>query len=112
MSDTKSSYTLLSEEHFRAVLADVLYQVFEGKGKERHGNGIDFSAQPWRYISDNVGNGFCIGQAMKKLMEVKNLTNIAAYKRELLGAIVYIVMAIMHREYTDNTTNGSESKAI
>lgn len=111
MDDAKPSYKLLSKEHFESILQEALYQVFEGKGRERHGNGIDFSLQPWKSITDNVGTGFVIGQALKKLMEVKNLTTTSSYKRELLGAIVYIVMAIMYREYTD-TTNEPGSKTI
>jgi hypothetical protein len=100
----------LNNEHFKQVLLDAYSQVFEGKGNERHGHGLALDHQPWKVITDNVGTGFTIGQALKKLMELKAFTpkdatqeSIAlahkAWKREALGAIVYITMAIMYKEY-------------
>lgn len=93
----------LSREHFELVLQDVIAQVFTGKGEERHGHGKNFEEQPWKHITDNVGIGFVIGQAIKKLMELRTFQtepsiSSTAWKREALGAIVYIVMGIMYNE--------------
>lgn len=90
----------LTREHFESVLQELKTFVFEGKGRERHGNDLEFENQPWRFISDHVGPGFTTGQAMKKILELKNLSSIDAYKRELLGAISYLVMLYMYKEYT------------
>jgi len=102
---------MLDEQHFRLILDLVSNQVFNGKGLERHGHGLELKEQPWKIISDNVGPGFVIGQAIKKLMELKTFSdnsllpieqrtkNFEAFKREALGAIVYTVMSIMYREY-------------
>ena len=96
----------LTEEHFSDVLHQVAEEVFAGKGRERHGQSGNFSQQPWRYITDGVGTGFPIGQAIKKLIEIKNyheakepdIVHMASWKREALGAIIYTVMAIMWTE--------------
>jgi hypothetical protein len=100
---------MLDESHFNNILTEAFNQVFAGKGQERHGHGLKLECQPWKTITDNVGTGFVLGQAMKKLMELKtfipkNETKedvakaYAAWKREALGAIVYTVMAIMYRD--------------
>jgi hypothetical protein len=100
----------LTKEHFEQILKEVSNQVFDGKGEERHGHGKPIEEQPWKLISDNVGTGFVLGQAMKKLMELKVFTPktdtpediakaLAAWKREAVGAIVYTVFAIMYKEY-------------
>ncbi len=91
----------LSEEHFLNILDEAHHQVFEGKGEERHGHGLCIEQQPWKHITDNVGTGFVIGQALKKLMELKAFSNPEQYKswkREALGAIVYITMGIMYND--------------
>jgi hypothetical protein len=104
---------LLTKEHFENVLQQALNQVFNGKGNERHGHGLTLDQQPWKIISDNVGTGFVVGQAIKKMLELKTFvpkTNdpqevqaaYAAWKREALGAIVYITMAIMYKDFEIN----------
>ena len=92
---------LLSSDHFKTVLNDVLDQVFVGKGNERHGHNKQLEDQPWKHITDNVGTGFVIGQSIKKLMELKSFQKqdqFPSWKREAIGAIIYIVMAIMYKE--------------
>jgi len=100
---------MLDKKHFEEVLSDVCAQVFEGKGEERHGHGQDLEHQPWKLITDNVGTGFVVGQAMKKLMELKTFSSssvdeklspkeYAAWRREALGVVVYTTMAIMYRD--------------
>ncbi len=96
----------LEFEHFQKVLEEALSQIKEGKGNVRHGQGKMFSEQPWRYITDGVGTGFPLGQAIKKIIEAEKYfalnTNIEPWKKELLGAIVYITMAIMWKEHSTN----------
>lgn len=86
------------------VFADVLDQVTKGKGSERHGEteggrGLTFSEQPIMTITRYVGNGYPLGQAMKKLSEVpalmKHKGRDAAYK-EILGAIAYAAAAALY----------------
>lgn len=91
----------LSKDHFIDCLDKISKQVFEGKGKERHGRDLEFQNQPWRLIADHVGPEFLEGQAVKKILELKNLPDFPAFSREILGAIVYLIMSLMHAEYTD-----------
>ena len=48
-------------------------------------------------IQDLVGEGFALGQAIKKMQESQRLSHDAAI-RELLGAINYIAGVIIHKE--------------
>jgi hypothetical protein len=98
MDDTKK--TALSKEKFRKILDLIEQQVFEGKGKERHGHGDNFHDQPWVHITQNVGTGFVLGQAMKKLMELRTFEpGSAQWEREALGSAVYIIMAMLWERY-------------
>lgn len=76
------------------VLQKALYQAQDGKGAERHGNGLSFLEQPALTITRAVGLGFPLGQAMKKIQESQRMDTDAA-KRELLGAINYLAAAIL-----------------
>ena len=82
-------------------LADVLDRAYaqaaSGKGKDRHADGKPFDRQPMQMIQDLVGEGFALGQAIKKCQESTRMEPEAAV-RELLGAIVYIAGAIIHKE--------------
>lgn len=89
---------MLNEQHFDSILTQVKNQVFNGKGAERHGVNTPFEKQPWATITDNVGTGFVLGQAMKKLMELRVMKLHESWKREALGAIAYIIMAVMWEE--------------
>ena len=90
--------------YLAAALLVVLDQVTKGKGSERHGEteggrGLTFSDQPIMTITRYVGNGYPLGQAMKKLSEVpalmKHKGRDAAYK-EILGAIAYAAAAALY----------------
>ena len=88
------------------IFDEALDQINQGKGNERHGNGLEFIQQPWVSITDTHGIGFLTGQAQKKIMEaVKNKedTNYLWYKREILGAINYLAMALLYEETKDDT---------
>lgn len=76
------------------VLQKALYQAQDGKGAERHGNGLSFLEQPALTITRAVGLGFPLGQAMKKIQESQRMDRDAA-KRELLGAINYLAAAVL-----------------
>lgn len=88
---------MIGIEQFKAVLDGVEHQVFSGKGHERHGNGTPLDQQPWYYISKNVGDGFCLGQAMKKIMELRNIPEHSKWEREIFGAMAYLVFAVLYR---------------
>jgi len=79
------------------VLREALEQAQEGKGAVRHGNGLSFFEQPALTITRAVGLGFPLGQAMKKIQECQRMEPDAA-KRELLGAINYLAVAILSLE--------------
>lgn len=79
------------------VLQKALYQAQDGKGHERHGNGLSFLEQPALTITRAVGLGFPLGQAMKKIQESQRMDTDAA-KRELLGAINYLAAAVLFLE--------------
>jgi hypothetical protein len=76
------------------VLQQALWQAQNGKGAERHGNGLSFTDQPALTITRAVGLGFPLGQAMKKIQECQRMDTDAA-KRELLGAINYLAAAVL-----------------
>lgn len=77
-----------------AVLQMALDQAQEGKGAVRHANGQPFLSQPIMEIGRMVGNGYQLGQAMKKAQESTRLPWPAA-QRELLGAINYLAAAYL-----------------
>ena len=77
------------------VLDDVMCQASAGKGIERHDNGNPWVDQPWARITDAVGLGFTLGQALKKIEESEGMEG-DRKTNELLGAMHYIAMAIHH----------------
>jgi hypothetical protein len=83
------------------VLRRAYDQASDGKGSERHGQNLPFTKQPMQLIQDLIGEGFALGQAIKKIQESQRLPHDAAI-RELLGAINYIAGAIIHKEKENN----------
>lgn len=75
------------------VLMEAFGQAAYGKGNDRHG-GLDFEDQDMISIMDEVGVGFGLGQAMKKLSEGNRLKKLEA-RKEWLGAIIYIAGTIV-----------------
>jgi hypothetical protein len=94
--DNDVYYVRVKEEYYDLfdILCQALEQAQDGKGSERHGNGLSFTEQPALTITRAVGRGFPLGQAMKKIQESQRMDDDAA-KRELLGAINYLVAAIL-----------------
>jgi hypothetical protein len=84
----------------RCILDEAYEQAAEGKGKERHAGDKPFLRQPIMEIGRMVGEGYNLGQAMKKLQEAETLLHlegkgVEAAVRELLGAIVYTASAVI-----------------
>lgn len=85
-------------ESLKSVLDAALAQAAEGKGAERHANGLPFDAQPMARITEMVGVGFPIGQVLKKAAEAKGMADRGereAARRELLGVINYAAGAYL-----------------
>jgi hypothetical protein len=82
------------KDPLRFVLNAAYQQAMRGKGAERHADERPFQDQVWRKITDAVGVGFPLGQALKKCDESKRLQREAAI-RDLLGAINYTAMAVI-----------------
>lgn len=84
------------------ILMDAYSQAAMGKGAVRHANGLNFEDQDMLAIMDRVGDGFGLGQAIKKLCEGRRLDRASA-RREFLGAIVYIAGTILWMDRSDDT---------
>jgi hypothetical protein len=75
------------------VLTKALHQAQDGKGAERHSNGLPFDQQPIIVIGQLAGMGFQTGQAIKKAVEAQGMVkrgDFAAAEREILGAVNYL----------------------
>jgi len=106
----------LNTNKFKEILDQVYAEVAlpEGKGYQRHGQGTPLENQPWVKITENVGDGFLLGQALKKIFELKTKDpetlvlnpdmpslrkeTLKAWRKEILGAISYLVFALMWKE--------------
>lgn len=95
--ETKDPVPNPSYELLMTVLMDAYQQAANGKGSDRHGNGLNFEDQDLLEITDRVGIGFPLGQAIKKICEGQRLTTDLA-RKEFLGAIVYLAGAIIWME--------------
>lgn len=91
------------------IFNDVLDQCTKGKGQRHGGDSTPFYDQKWVVLANSHGNGFLTGQAAKKLDEAVTSGNRVhvsetamddrnndAWEREMLGAIVYLGMALLH----------------
>lgn len=78
------------------VFGDVVRQVTRGKGERHGGEATPFFEQPWVSIANTAGNGFLVGQAIKKAMEAGGKPDFASWETELLGAAAYLGMAVLH----------------
>ena len=82
----------------RRVLDAAYDQSATGKGRARHGNGLDFDQQPIMKIGRMVGAGYPVGQAMKKAQEAIGMARRGEHDAalaELLGVIVYAAAAYL-----------------
>lgn len=79
-----------------AVFEAAIQQVTKGKGVRHGGETVPFFDQPWAHYAHMHGRGFLTGQAAKKLEEAATTKEGEAFVQEMLGAMVYIGMAILH----------------
>lgn len=96
------------------VYRDAVAQAETGKGFERHGHKDGFYEQRWRYITDEVGGGFLLGQAIKKIAEATRVREKGSpeWERELLGALNYLAMTLLYERrygaYQSTDKKGSD----
>lgn len=86
----KGKYSKLNE-----CLAAAVEQATKGKGQRHGGDRTPFLEQPWVRLYKTHGLGFLLGQADKKYHEALGKENEADQCREILGAIVYLGMALL-----------------
>lgn len=98
---------MIDNDHFKEVMQKVFAEVFgpDGKGFKRHGgDNVPLKSQPWYYVSTQIGGpGFLIGQAIKKLSELRTKPDYNSWSREMLGAIVYCIFAQMWADENPDT---------
>lgn len=82
----------------KRVLKEAYNQAASGKGKERHACDKPFVNQPILEIARMVGDGYLLGQAMKKTQESQRLPTTQAKVKELLGAINYLAAAVIYHQ--------------
>ena len=80
------------------VFFAAVQQVTKGKGVRHGGDSVPFLDQPWAHYAKMHGRGFLTGQAAKKLEEAATTKEGDAFVQEMLGAMVYIGMAILHTQ--------------
>jgi hypothetical protein len=79
----------------RRILADAYRFAAVGKGEERHGKGgLPWTQQRHVTIGRELGTGFALGQAAKKIFEGRGLPTKERKIAELLGAMTYLASAI------------------
>lgn len=86
-------------EALRYELEQAFAQAACGKGRERHANNRHFEEQPILKICQLAGDGFAVGQVMKKLQEAQGMVARGegeAALREVHGAIVYCAALAIH----------------
>jgi hypothetical protein len=98
-------------DKLESVFEDVMSQVTAGKGAERHGFDQDFLDQPWKWIAEGFGEGFLLGQAVKKAHEATKARDWThdRWEREMLGAIAYLGFAIVRRRMEEEELRRREA---
>jgi len=87
-------------------LVDVLRMAYEqaanGKGNERHANGLPFDDQPMQVISELLDTPFGMAfQAIKKVQEGLRLPTKERQIAEILGAINYLSGIVVYLNKND-----------
>lgn len=80
------------------VFMAAIGQCMNGKGERHGGAATPFLDQPWAHYAQMHGRGFLTGQAAKKLEEAAHGRGQQAFITEMLGAIVYAGMAVLHEQ--------------
>lgn len=78
------------------IMIEAIEQALYGKGDRHGGNKTPFLKQPWVHYSNLHGRGFLTGQAAKKLEEAASTRHGKEFETEMLGAIVYMCMAVLY----------------
>lgn len=103
-----------ADQRHQTIVNHPLYPIFYaaieqaafGKGERHGGAATPFLDQPWIHYAGMHGRGFLTGQAAKKLEEAASTRYGLEFEREVLGAIVYAGMSIIHeREATREANN-------
>lgn len=94
------------------VFMDAIEQAMYGKGERHGGNVTPFLEQPWAHYAKLHGRGFLTGQSAKKLEEAASLRSGGAFKAEMLGAIVYAGMSIIHEQGASESASKTDGEWI
>lgn len=78
------------------VFMDAIEQATGGKGQRHGGASIPFLDQRWHRIAQSTGFRSLVYQMCKKAEEACGKENYEDFERELLGAIVYGAMSLIH----------------
>jgi hypothetical protein len=100
----------MNEQPTEDVMAHPLFPVFVaaiqqamyGKGERHGGDRTPFLEQPWNHYASMHGRGFLTGQAAKKLEEAASTRSGEAFEKEMLGAIVYGGMSVLHERQKES----------
>lgn len=103
-------------QEFIAVLGKAYHQSAFGKGKERHGEGRDFSQQPILTEALELSSAASAYQVSKKSKEAYRLAARGEFdkaKEDILGSIVYAVTQFLvveeeERRYKEKHDNEAE----
>lgn len=98
MGLTEAEMQVIEAHPLYPVMLAVIKQVAFGKGDRHGGTASPFLEQPWKHYAAMHGRGFLTGQAAKKLEEAASTREGALFENEVLGAIAYCGMAILHEQ--------------
>jgi len=91
-----STDTAVQQHPLHEVFIKAIKQAMYGKGERHGGAATPFMDQPWAHYAKLHGRGFLTGQAAKKLEEAASTREGTAFEDEMLGAMVYIGMAVLN----------------
>jgi hypothetical protein len=98
----KKKFDEILEHPLYPIFMAAIHQAIYGKG-ERHGGGkTPFMEQSWLHLANKHGNGFLTGQSCKKIEEAAETRTGEAFDTEILGAINYAGMSIIHRRMIED----------
>lgn len=97
-ADDAALHDVLVNHPLYPVMMAAIRQVAFGKGVRHGGDAAPFLEQPWKHYAAMHGRGFLTGQAAKKLEEAASTREGALFENEVLGAIAYCGMAILHEQ--------------
>lgn len=106
------THTERPEDHpLYAVFMEAIRQAMYGKGERHGGAATPFLEQPWVHYAAMHGRGFLTGQAAKKLEEAASTRSGESFDAEMLGALVYCGMSVIHNRRSTHVTKQHSSDA-